>query len=138
MKRHLFLWILAAALIAAAPVLAAEGNPLDQKPVDKEAAAKLLPYITHQKIQVRAAIAELLGEDVSDLATAAAAERAEAALGRLLAQVDLDIRLRDLGVDPTMLPQMAADACRYMGGAVGNTPGAMDCAAVTALLERAY
>jgi len=63
MKRHLFLWILAAALIAAAPVAAAEGNPLDQKPVDKEAAAKLLPYITHQKIQVRAAIAELLGEN---------------------------------------------------------------------------
>jgi len=63
MKRYLFVRILAVALIAAAPLAAAEGNPLDQKPVDKEAAMKLLPYVKHQKIHIRAAIVELVGEN---------------------------------------------------------------------------
>ncbi len=85
-----------------------------------------------------ARIAELLGWDVKGLSAEEAAKQAEPALGGLLQAVGLDLRLRDLGVDEELLPQMAEDACRYMGGAVSNTPGNPDVATVTTLLEMAY
>jgi len=85
-----------------------------------------------------ARVAELLGEEVSGMSVEQAAQQVEPALERLLQAVGLDVRLHDLGVDRAKLPQMAADACRYMAGAVRGTPGVPDCAAVTALLEAAY
>jgi len=78
----------------------------------------------------------LTGECPSD--TDDAASRAESAIGALLQQVGLDLRLRDLGVDPANLPAMAQDTCRYMAGAVSNTPGDLTCEDVLELLESAY
>ena len=83
-------------------------------------------------------VAELLGRDVTGLSAEQAAPQAEAALAELLQAVGLDLRLRDLGVDRAKLPQMAADTCRYMAGAVGNTPGTPSCDEIVALLELAY
>ncbi len=85
-----------------------------------------------------ARVAALLGQDVSGMSVERAAQQLEPALARLLQAVGLDVRLRDLGVDRAKLPQMAADACRYMAGALRGAPGVPDCAAVTALLEAAY
>ncbi len=85
-----------------------------------------------------ARVAALLGQDVSGMSVERAAQQLEPALARLLQAVGLDVRLRDLGVDRAKLPQMAADACRYMAGALRGAPGVPDCAAVTALLEASY
>jgi alcohol dehydrogenase len=44
-------------------------------------------------------------------------------LRRLQKSVSLDITLSDLGVEPSMLPTLAEDAMRTMGGLVTVTPG---------------
>jgi len=85
-----------------------------------------------------ARVAELLGTDISGLSVEAAAQEAEPAIAGLLQAVGLDQGLRDLGVDRAKLPQMAADACRYMAGAVKNTPGTPSREEITAMLEAAY
>lgn len=78
----------------------------------------------------------LTGDCTAD--TEDAARRAEVALGALLQQVDLDIRLRDLGVEQEKLETMAADTCRYMAGAVKSTPAGLSCDDVLELLRAAW
>lgn len=96
-------------------------------------ARKLWPHMPEKF----ARITELLtGDCVADIEDAAA--RAEAAIGGLLQQVGLDLRLRDLGVEQANLPTMVEDTCRYMAGAVKNTPGELTCDDVLELLQAAW
>jgi alcohol dehydrogenase class IV len=74
----------------------------------------LLPYVMRFNLPARrpqfAAIARLLGEDVSGLDEDAAAERAVAAVEQLRADVGIPQRLRDLGVKPEQLRPFAEKA----------------------------
>lgn len=102
-------------------------------------AAMLKPWartLWPQRPEAFARITELLtGERLADIEEAAA--RAESALADLLEQVGLNVKLRDLGVSAADLETMAEDACRYMGGAVANTPGELGCGDVLELLQAA-
>jgi alcohol dehydrogenase len=74
----------------------------------------LLPHVMRFHLEVRAAefarIAELLGENISGLSEAAAAERAVVAVDRLRDKIGIPARLRDLGVKKEMLPAFADKA----------------------------
>jgi alcohol dehydrogenase class IV len=84
-----------------------------------------------------ARITELLTEEcLADVEDAAA--RAGDAIEGLLEQVGLNVQLRDLGVEETNLPTMAADTCRYMAGAVTSTPGELCAEEVLELLQAAF
>jgi alcohol dehydrogenase class IV len=74
----------------------------------------LLPYVMRFNLQTRvkefAAIARLLGEDVSGLPEQAAAERAIAAVERLRNDIGVPARLRDIGVKDEQLRPFAEKA----------------------------
>jgi len=74
----------------------------------------LLPYVMRFNMPARtrefAAIARLLGEDVSGLSEAAAAERAITAVEKLRADIGIPTRLRDLGVRDEQLRPFADKA----------------------------
>jgi alcohol dehydrogenase class IV len=74
----------------------------------------LLPYVMRFNLPARrrefAAVARLLGEDVSGLDEAAAAERAIAAVEALRRDIGIPNRLRDLGVQPSQLRGFAEKA----------------------------
>lgn len=71
----------------------------------------LLPFVMRFNLPARlphfARVARLLGEDVSGLSEAAAAERAVTAVERLKATIGIPNRLRDLGVSREQLPLFA-------------------------------
>jgi alcohol dehydrogenase class IV len=71
----------------------------------------LLPHVMRFNLPARqpefARIAEWLGEDVSRLGEAAAAERAVAAVDRLRADIGVPGRLREFGVREEQLPDFA-------------------------------
>jgi alcohol dehydrogenase len=74
----------------------------------------LLPYVMRFNLPARkrefAAIARLLGEDVTGLSEEAAAEKAVIAVEKLRADVGIPHRLRDLGVKPDQLAGFAEKA----------------------------
>jgi alcohol dehydrogenase class IV len=74
----------------------------------------LLPFVMRFNLPARqrefAAIAKLLGEDVSGLDEAQAAERAVRAVERLRADIGIPSRLRDLGVKEEQLRSLAEKA----------------------------
>ena len=74
----------------------------------------LLPYVMRYNLPVRAAafarLATLLGEDVSGLGEAEAAERAITAVERLRADIGVPTRLRELGVKESQLRPFAEKA----------------------------
>ena len=74
----------------------------------------LLPYVMRFNLPARrpqfAAVARLLGEDVTGLAEEAAAERAVTAVERLRADIGIPRRLRDLGVTEAQLRPFAEKA----------------------------
>jgi alcohol dehydrogenase class IV len=74
----------------------------------------LLPYVMRFNLPARtremAAIARLLGEDVSGLTEDQAAERAITAVERLRADIGIPQRLRDLGVTPDQFRPFAEKA----------------------------
>jgi len=74
----------------------------------------LLPHVMRFNLPVRkrelARIAALLGENVSGLSEESAAERAVAAVDRLRADIGVPGRLRDVGVQESMLPAFAEKA----------------------------
>ena len=59
-------------------------------------------------------------------------------LRRLLDGVDMNVKLSDLGVAEEMLERLADDASRYMGRALGKTPGATGREALIELLRASY
>ena len=59
-------------------------------------------------------------------------------LQRLLDGVDLNVKLSDLGVAEEMLQRLADDASRYMGRALGKTPGGAGREALIELLRASY
>jgi len=68
-------------------------------------------------------------------------ERAEAAadtVRELLDRVGLNIGLSRFGVDRALLPELADDALRYMGGAVSKTPGCVGRECLVTLLEASF
>lgn len=75
----------------------------------------LLPHVMRFNLPARrqrfATIAHLLGENVAGLAEASAAERAIAAVERLLTDIAIPTRLRDLGVNESQLRSFAEKAC---------------------------
>lgn len=85
-----------------------------------------------------ARVTELLGQRTAGMSTLQAAEQAEEALDTVLQAVDLQVRLRDLGVEADNLATMAADTCRYMAVSVTKTPGGLSCHDVQELLEAAF
>ncbi len=85
-----------------------------------------------------ARLAELLGEDVSGLSDEQAAGKAAAGLQALLEQVNLRLRLRDLGVEHESLPRIADDALDYMQRGIAKTPGKLTRDDLIALLEASY
>jgi alcohol dehydrogenase class IV len=74
----------------------------------------LLPFVMRYNLPAKrrafAEIAKLLGEDVSGLDEATAAERAVAAVERLKSEIGIPARLRDLGVREEQLPPFAEKA----------------------------
>jgi alcohol dehydrogenase class IV len=74
----------------------------------------LLPFVMRYNLAARprefAAIARLLGEDITGLDEAAAAERAIAAVDRLRADIGIPLRLRDIGVRQDQLRPFAEKA----------------------------
>jgi alcohol dehydrogenase class IV len=74
----------------------------------------LLPFVMRFNLPARkkqfAAIARLLGEDVTKLTEDAAAERAVTAVEKLRADIGIPQRLRDLGVKPEQLRPFAEKA----------------------------
>jgi alcohol dehydrogenase len=74
----------------------------------------LLPYVMRFNLPYRrkefAGIAQLLGEDISGLDEAAAAEQAVRAVERLRADIGIPQRLRDLGLRQELLPALAERA----------------------------
>jgi alcohol dehydrogenase len=74
----------------------------------------LLPYVMRYNLPARraafAALARLLGEDVSGLGEGEAAERAITAVERLRADVGIPLRLRDIGVKEDQLRPFAEKA----------------------------
>lgn len=74
----------------------------------------LLPYVMRYNLPARvrefAAIAEMLGENVSGLSDADAAERAIAAVEKLRADIGIPSRLRELGVKESQLRGFAEKA----------------------------
>jgi alcohol dehydrogenase class IV len=74
----------------------------------------LLPYVMRfnlpARVQKFAAIARLLGEDVTGLSEGAAAERAVTAVEKLRADIGIPQRLRDLGVKAEQLRPFAEKA----------------------------
>jgi alcohol dehydrogenase class IV len=75
----------------------------------------LLPFVMRFNLPARrrefAAIARLLGEDVTGLQEQQAAERAITAVERLRADIGIPLRLRDLGVRTEQLRPFAEKAC---------------------------
>src|SRR5262249_62020797 len=75
----------------------------------------LLPYVMRFNLPARrkefAAIAALLGEDVTGLDEAQAAERAVVAVEKLRADIGIPGRLRELGVKEEQLRPFAEKAC---------------------------
>jgi alcohol dehydrogenase class IV len=75
----------------------------------------LLPFVMRFNLPARrkefAAVARLLGENVTGLGEQQAAEQAVAAVERLRADVGIPLRLRDLGVRPEQLRPFAEKAC---------------------------
>lgn len=74
----------------------------------------LLPYVMRfnksVQLQQTAKIAALLGEDVSGLDEETAADRAVDAVDRLKADIGIPATMRDVGVKPEWLPEMAEKA----------------------------
>ncbi len=83
-----------------------------------------------------AAVARRIGVQEAD-DVQAAAHTAEA-LSQLLAQVGMDLRLSQLGVEPHMLDTLADDALRYMHHALAKTPGQVTCEHLTDILQASY
>ena len=57
---------------------------------------------------------------------------------QLLDKVGMNLKLSQLGVQQDMLERIADDALRYMGGAVGKTPGPPDRDCLIAMLRASY
>jgi alcohol dehydrogenase class IV len=74
----------------------------------------LLPYVMRFNLQAKprefAAIAQLLGEDITSLSDQAAAEKAVAAVERLRGDIGIPRRLRDIGVKEDQLHSFAEKA----------------------------
>jgi alcohol dehydrogenase class IV len=74
----------------------------------------LLPYVMRFNASARprqmSRIAELLGEEISGLDAATAADRAVTAVERLKADIGIPAGLGDVGVQPQQIPDMAAAA----------------------------
>ena len=74
----------------------------------------LLPYVMRfnksARLHQTAKIASLLGEDVSGLDEETAADRAVDAVARLNADIGIPATMRDVGVSPEQLPEMAEKA----------------------------
>lgn len=85
-----------------------------------------------------ARLAELLGADVAGLPVEQAAQQAAGAIRSLLAEVGLDIRLRDLGVDREMLARITDDTLEYMAVAVAKTPGGLSRDELLELLQGCF
>jgi alcohol dehydrogenase class IV len=75
----------------------------------------LLPFVMRFNLPARrkefAAVARLLGENITGLGEQQAAEQAVTAVERLRADVGIPLRLRDLGVQPEQLRPFAEKAC---------------------------
>src|SRR5262249_1315526 len=75
----------------------------------------LLPHVMRFNLPARskrfATIAHLLGDNVAGLAEPAAADRAIGAVERLITDIRIPTRLRDLGVKETQLQSFAERAC---------------------------
>jgi alcohol dehydrogenase class IV len=101
----------------------------------------LLPYVMRYNLPERraafAALARLLGEDVSGLGEGEAAERAIAAVERLRADIGVPLRLRDLGVKDGQLRPFAekAFAIKRILRVNPRTPTVED---LEAILQAAY
>jgi alcohol dehydrogenase class IV len=100
----------------------------------------LLPYVMRYNMPVRqrefATIARLLGEDVSGLSEADAAQRAVAAVQKLRADIGIPARLRELGVNEGQLRGFAEKAfavTRILRG----TPREVSVAALEGILREA-
>jgi alcohol dehydrogenase class IV len=74
----------------------------------------LLPYVMRYNLPMRvsrfAAVARMLGEDVSGLGEQEAAERSIAAVERLRSDIGIPSRLRDIGVQPAQIKSFAEKA----------------------------
>ena len=79
-------------------------------------------FVTPDAPEKVAEVAGLLGEDVSGLSAEQACERAHEAVDRLVADVGITGGLAALGVTEDALGEVADDALRYMGGALGKCP----------------
>jgi alcohol dehydrogenase class IV len=78
------------------------------------------------------------GFGIQDPNDVSAASQAAEALRGLLETVGLNVRLRELGIAEDMLPTMADDSLRYMGGTVAKTPGGASREDLLALLKASY
>ena len=73
----------------------------------------MYPTMTYNKDHVggrQAWIAEILGRDITGLATEQASELARESVKTLVADLGLPSRLRDVGVEPEDFPAIAKDA----------------------------
>jgi alcohol dehydrogenase class IV len=82
-------------------------------------------------------IAQALGERIEGLAPDAAAAAGREAVRRLIEDLELPQRLRDVGVTPADFPALAADALEDLIVATNPRP-VRDVAEVEALLASAY
>jgi len=102
--------------------------------------ALLLPYVMEfNALAVPGKLIDIavaLGENVAGLPEMEAARRAPAAVRRLIADIGLPTRLRDLGVDQATIPQMAEDAMK--SGNIRVNPRRTTINEIIALYERAY
>jgi alcohol dehydrogenase class IV len=101
----------------------------------------LLPHVMRFNLPVRTAalarIAQLLGEDVTGITEAAAAERAISAVDRIREQIGIPARIRDIGGRREQLPEFAAKTFAIKR-LLATTPRHASEADVLAILEAAF
>jgi alcohol dehydrogenase len=83
----------------------------------------LLEYIRPHVMERLGEVARVMGAPSREINIDELSRMAITLLRRLQKSVSLDITLSDLGVEPSMLPTLAEDAMRTMGGLVTVTPG---------------
>jgi alcohol dehydrogenase len=95
-------------------------------------------YIRPHTKERLARVAQIMGAPESEIDIDKLSKMSIELIHRLQKSVDIDITLRDLGVEKSMLGRLAEDAMRTMGALVEVTPGNLKTKDLERILEMSY
>ena len=95
-------------------------------------------YIRPHTKERLARVAQIMGAPESEVDIDKLSKMSIELIHRLQKSVDIDITLKDLGVEKSMLGRLAEDAMRTMGALVEVTPGNLKTKDLERILEMSY